>query len=61
MLQVLVDGGVEVFGVALVQTVDLSFWLDLHISFSQDELAKGLKKSNTKYRCHNPRKNITQV
>lgn len=44
MLQVLVDGGVEVFGVALVQTVDLSLLLDLHIPLGQDELTDGLMK-----------------
>lgn len=42
VLEVLVDGGVEVLGVALVQTVDLALGLDLHVPLSQDELANGL-------------------
>lgn len=42
VLEVLIDGGVEVLGVALVQTVDLALRLDLHVPLSQDELANGL-------------------
>lgn len=42
MLEVLVNGGVEVLGVALVETVDLPLLLDLHVPLSQDELADGL-------------------
>jgi len=44
VLEVLVDGGVEVFGVALVQTVDLSPRLHLHVLLRQDELADGLQE-----------------
>lgn len=43
MLQVLVDGGVEVLGVTLVQAVDFSFLLDLNVPLGQDELADGLR------------------
>lgn len=43
MLEVLVDGGVEVLGVALINTVDLPLLLDLHVPVSQDELADGLR------------------
>lgn len=42
MFEVFIDGGVEVLGVALVQTVDLPLGLDPHAPFSQDELADGL-------------------
>lgn len=42
MFEVLVDGGVEVLGVALVQAVDLPPGLDLHVPLGQDELADGL-------------------
>lgn len=44
MLQVLVDGGVEVLGVTLVQAVDFSFLLDPNVPLSQDELADGLRR-----------------
>lgn len=44
VLQVLVDGGVEVLGVTLVEAVDLPFLLDLYVPLNQDELADGLKK-----------------
>lgn len=47
MLQILIDRRVEVLGVALVQTVDLSFWLDLHISLSEDELSNSLTEKKT--------------
>ena len=46
VLQVLIDGRVEVFGVALVQAVDLSFRLDLHVPLAEDELTDGLKQEN---------------
>lgn len=46
MLQVLVDGRVEVLGVALVDAVDLPLRLDLHVLLGQDELADGLKVGN---------------
>lgn len=49
VLEVLVDGGVEVLGVALVQTVDLPLLLDLHVPLSQDELADGLTKSSVMF------------
>lgn len=49
MLEVLVDGGVEVLGVALVKTVDLPLLLDLHVPLSQDELADGLTKSSVMF------------
>lgn len=42
VFEVFIDGGVEVLGVALIQTVDLPLWLDLDIPLSQDELANGL-------------------
>lgn len=50
VLEVLVDGGVEVLGVALVKTVDLPLLLDLHVSLSQDELANGLTDTNAMYK-----------
>lgn len=43
VLEVLVDGGVEVLGVALIQAVDLALGLDLHVPLGQDELADGLR------------------
>lgn len=43
VLQVLVDGGVEVLSVALVQAVDFSSGFDGHAPLSQDELADGLR------------------
>lgn len=43
MFEVLVDGGVEVLGVALVQAVDLPSGLDPHVPLDQDELADGLR------------------
>lgn len=46
MLEVLVDGGVEVLGVALVQAVDLPLRLDFHVPLSQDELAEALRDDN---------------
>lgn len=46
VLQVLVDGRVEVLGVALVDAVDLPLRLDLHVLLGQDELADGLKVGN---------------
>lgn len=49
VLEVLVDGGVEVLGVALVKTVDLPLLLDLHVPLSQDELADGLTKSSVMF------------
>lgn len=42
VFEVLVDGGVEVLGVALVQAVDLPPGLDPHVPLGQDELADGL-------------------
>lgn len=42
VFEVFIDRGVEVLGVALIQTVDLPLWLDLDIPLSQDELANGL-------------------
>lgn len=42
VLEVLVDGGVEVLGVALVEAVDLPLGLDPHVPLGQDELADGL-------------------
>lgn len=42
VFEVFIDGGVEVLGVALVQTVDLPLGLDPHAPFSQDELADAL-------------------
>lgn len=50
VLEVLVDGGVEVLGVALVQTVDLALRLDLHVPLSQDELADGLQGTAQNFR-----------
>lgn len=50
MLEVLVDGGVEVLGVALVKTVDLPLRLDLHVPLSQDELTDGLRNTNVMVR-----------
>lgn len=47
VLQVLVDGGVEVLGIALVDAVDLSLLLDLHVPLSQDELTNGLKQKHS--------------
>lgn len=47
VLQVLVDGGMEVLGVALVQTVDLSPRLDRHVPLSEDELTNGLRNQST--------------
>lgn len=44
VLQVLVDGGVEVLGVTLVEAVNLPFLLDFNVPLNQDELADGLKK-----------------
>lgn len=46
VLEVLVDGGVEVLGVALIKTVDLPPFLDLHVLLSQDELADRLTNTN---------------
>lgn len=43
VLEVLVDRGIEVLGIALIQAVNLSLLLDLHVPLSQDELADGLK------------------
>lgn len=43
MLEVLVDRGMEVLGIALIQAVNLSLLLDPHVPLSQDELADGLK------------------
>lgn len=42
VFEVLVDGGVEVLGVALVEAVDLPLGLDPHVPLGQDELANGL-------------------
>lgn len=42
MFEVLVDGGVQVLGVALVDAVDLPPGLDPHVPLGQDELADGL-------------------
>ena len=53
VLEVLVDRGVEVLGVAFVQTVDLSLLLDLHVPLSQDELAYGLRNKNTMFNSDN--------
>lgn len=61
MLEVLVDGGVEVFGIALVYAVDLPLLLDLHIPLSQDELADALKNTNVMFRCLIPARAYTPV
>lgn len=60
MLEVFVDGGVEVLGVALVKTVDLSLRLDLHIPLSQDELTDGLRNTNVMFRWGNSHQNKPQ-
>lgn len=49
LLQILRDGGLEVFGVALVQAVNLAALLDPHVAVHQDELAEGLGREG---RCY---------
>ena len=60
VLEVLVDGGVEVLGVALIKTVDLPLLLDLHVPLNQDELTDGLRDTNITLKWDNPRWSMTQ-
>lgn len=41
-LDVLGDGGLELPGIALIEAVDVPFFLDFHIPVHQNELSNGL-------------------
>lgn len=62
VFEVLVDGGVEVLGVALVEAVDLPLGLDPHVPLGQDELADGLSvKSGEDERQVKKKKNRVNI
>lgn len=58
LLQVLCDRGLKVFGVALVQAVNLASFLDLYVPIDQDKLSDGLtdrrRHGNWHQRVQNP-------